>query len=96
MDMSTWRIKIWRWKLAIEKIEAIVDKFDGLATIDAVAGKLVALPGTKKYRKLYEKGHLERFIMMAIKQSESLKLVPYFDGSGNRKYIVVHSKEGAT
>jgi len=94
--MSAWRIKFWRWKLAIEKVESIVNKFDGLANIDEVAGRLIALSGTKKYRKLYEKGHLERFVMMAVKKSKSLKLIPYFDGSGNRRYIAVHSKEGGT
>lgn len=92
--MSAWRVKVWRFKLATEKIELIVIKSDGLASIDEIIGRLVTMPGTMKYRKLHEKGRLGHFIMVAVKRSKILKLIPYFDGSGSKKYIVIHNKEG--
>ena len=92
MDMSVWQLKAWRLGLATEKIEVIVDNLNGLTTIDVIAKGLIALPGTKRYQKMYEKGELDHYIMISIKRSKILKLVPYFNGSGSKEYIVVHSK----
>jgi len=93
MDMSAWRIKAWRWKVAVEKIERIVDELGGLAIIDAIVDELIALPGTERYRKLHEKGRLGHFIMASVRQSKILKLIPYFDNFGSKKYAVAHSED---
>ncbi|MDP6583895.1 MAG: hypothetical protein QF535_04505 [Anaerolineales bacterium] len=90
--MNAWRVKAWRWKMAIEKIEFIVDKLDGLASIGAIAEELIALTGTKRYQKLHESNRLGYFVMASVKRSKTLKLIPYFNHAGDKEYVVIRER----